>query len=108
MSGDDIVERLRRAHQTVPIPSIESLYSNAADEITRLRAERDATRLIVNDLTVEIHWLRAAGDALADSLRRSEEQFYAHWFEEGVVTEKVREYVSEHSSLVAWQEARRG
>lgn len=42
MSGDDIVERLRQVHQTVPIPSIASLYSNAADEIVRLRAEREA------------------------------------------------------------------
>jgi hypothetical protein len=37
VSGDDIVERLREAHQTVPIPSIASLYSNAAAEIERLR-----------------------------------------------------------------------
>ncbi len=49
MSGDDIVERLRDAHQTVPIPSIASLYSDAADEIERLRA---------------------AGDAMADNFRR--------------------------------------
>ncbi len=48
MSGD-IVERLREAHQTVPIPSIASLYSDAADEIERLRA---------------------AGDAMADNFRR--------------------------------------
>ena len=48
VSGD-IVERLREAHQTVPIPSIASLYSDAADEIERLRA---------------------AGDAMADNFRR--------------------------------------
>ena len=35
----DIVDRLRAAHQTSPIPSIASLYSNAADEIVDLRAE---------------------------------------------------------------------
>ena len=43
------MERLREAHQTVPIPSIASLYSDAADEIERLRA---------------------AGDAMADNFRR--------------------------------------
>jgi hypothetical protein len=48
VSGD-IVERLRDAHQTVPLPSIASIYSNAADEIERLRA---------------------AGDAMADNFRR--------------------------------------
>ena len=35
--SSDIVERLRQAHQTVPIPAIASLYSDAADEIKRLQ-----------------------------------------------------------------------
>ena len=38
MSGDDIVERLRDAHQTVPIPSIASLYSDAADLLDAIDA----------------------------------------------------------------------
>ncbi len=37
MSGD-IVERLRDAHQTVPIPSIASLYSDAADLLDAIDA----------------------------------------------------------------------
>ena len=51
MSGD-IVERLRRAHQTVPIPSIASLYSNAADEIERLRAENERLRALITEWDV--------------------------------------------------------
>lgn len=39
----NVVERLRQAHQTVPIPSIASLYSDAADEIERLRAAANRT-----------------------------------------------------------------
>lgn len=84
MSGDDIVVRL--GHVTADDEQCRCLKCEAADEIKRLRA---------------------AGDALADSLQRSEEQFYAHWFEEGVVNEKVREYVSGHSALAAFKEARR-
>jgi hypothetical protein len=37
MSGD-IVERLRRAHQALPIPSIASLYSDAADLLEAIDA----------------------------------------------------------------------
>ncbi len=55
MSGD-IVERLREAHQTVPIPSIASLYSNAAAEIERLRAEAerltDELRQVANEIAL--------------------------------------------------------
>ena len=53
-----------------------------------LTIERDASRLIINDLTVEIHWLRAAGDALAKSLAEFNDP------EDGL-------------RLLAWQEARR-
>jgi hypothetical protein len=54
VSGD-IVERLRQAHQTVPIPSIASLYSNAADAIEQRDAELAAER-------AEVERLRAAVD----------------------------------------------
>ena len=37
--------------------------------IKELTAERDASRLIINDLTAEVERLRAAGDALATALR---------------------------------------
>lgn len=40
----------------------------AAEVIMDLRAERDAARLIINDLTAEVERLRAAGDALAEAL----------------------------------------
>jgi len=43
--SSDIVERLREAHQTVPIPAIASLYSNAADEVEWLRAEVERLRV---------------------------------------------------------------
>ena len=62
----------------------------AAEVIMDLRAERDASRLIINDLTVEIHRLRAAGDALAEACAF------------------VRAHPPEITrSLAAWQEARK-
>lgn len=54
MSGD-LEKCLRRAHLTIPIPSIASLCSEAADAIE----ERDA----------EIDRLHTIGDALANALR---------------------------------------
>ncbi len=69
MSERDIVERLRDAHQTVPIPAIASLYSNAADEIKRLRAE---VRGFQAESGCWQRWHdaeRALTDQLADALR---------------------------------------
>ena len=96
MSGD-IVERLRA--EVVPCPGkgwdgngvqhcaeccfgtgvdaatadelrVMVLARDAADTIKNLTAERDASRLMISDLTAEVERLRAAGDALADNLRR--------------------------------------
>jgi hypothetical protein len=36
--SSDIVKRLRDAHQTVPLPSIASIYSNAADLLDAIDA----------------------------------------------------------------------
>ncbi len=82
MSGDrDIVERLREAHQTVPIPSIASLYSNAADEIERLEAARqqllNAARGYMDmvceerDKNERLRAERGAEHALADQLHNA-------------------------------------
>lgn len=53
----DLVKRLREHHQTVPIPGIASIYSNAADrlealeaDVVRLTAERDALKALVAEL----------------------------------------------------------
>ena len=79
MSGDDIVERIMRAVQSCPCRRRPVMGSQimggcercdaeqlVADEIERLRAERDASRLIISDLTAEVERLRAAGDALVE------------------------------------------
>ncbi len=78
MSGD-IVERLREAHQTVPIPAIASLYSNAADEIERLRAAREHTEQGIDKMLTEVKRLRAALQLIVDQLEegfpKSAQQF---------------------------------
>lgn len=110
MSGD-IVERLEGRAETLgwlnEQDGTREILLEAAEVIEQLRADLAAERDEVERLTDRIATLCTAGDALADSLQRSEEQFYAHWFEEGVVNEKVREYVSGHSALAAFKEARR-
>ena len=58
-------------------------------------------------LTAELAAERALADQLAKALRSSEERIYSDMFHDGVVTDKVREYVSDHHSLAAWREARR-
>jgi hypothetical protein len=72
-----------------------------------LNCMNDDTPHVFPSQRAEIERLRAAGDALAASLVRSEEQFYAHMFHDGVVTDEVREYVSNHHSLAAWKEISR-
>ena len=96
MSGDDIVERLREYASVVQRDYYDDgdLPKQAADAIEDLTVERDASRLIISDLTAEVErlWeqnhelstryvelldtldatrferdrLRAAGDALAE------------------------------------------
>lgn len=94
--SSDIVERLCQAHQTMPVPSLASLYSDAADEIVRLRAEvkgltgeRDFNERQLVAEVAKVERLRAAGDALADALER---RLNRH----------------QHDAIDAWQEASRG
>ena len=79
---DSIVEA-SNPHQIVNLPQ--------DDEIERLTAERDALRLIANDMTVEMHGLRAAGDALAVRHRKT-------FFLDGAFDAELRQ----------WEAARRG
>lgn len=112
--SDLVVERFRaKAEEAEAVGEREEafMYRIAADEIERLRAERDAeraevarlirfaqlllaerdaSRLIISDLTAEAERLRAAGDTLAVYVRAA---------------------VGLHGDLAAidaWQEARRG
>jgi hypothetical protein len=88
--------------------------NSAAAEIKRLRSilatvseEREVYRNAQISTESGYHAERALADQLAEALRSSEERLYSHMFHDGVVTDKVREYVSDHHSLIAWQEARR-
>lgn len=97
MSGDDIVNRLRvrRGAQGHPMGGHNGWCDltdpeklEAADEIVRLRAERDASRLIINDLSAEIKRLRALiteWDATCETLRRPPRQWSeGDWYDAGV------------------------
>ena len=99
--SSDIVERLRLLAATYPLwGEVKTRSNQAAYEIERLRAERDASRLMISDLTAEAERLRAAGDALAE------------------VSLGARPWITplfamEHGNRIsaataAWQEARRG
>ncbi len=74
MSGDiDIVERLRlyAAAEAIHAPLNGGgfgVMQEAADAIEDLTAERDASRLIINDLTAEVERLRAAGDRAYEAI----------------------------------------
>lgn len=65
MSGD-IVERLRRCPEQFPPYSVRT---DAAAEIERLRAERDAERALAD-------WL---AHALADHMRGEDHSAYTEW-----------------------------
>jgi hypothetical protein len=69
----------------------EALCDALCKAVGDLTVERDASRLIINDLTAEVERLRAAGDALAEACA----------FVRAHPPEVTR-------SLAAWQEARRG
>ena len=102
MSGDDIVERLRRWDDGRISTHYEGCWDShpvcaivlAADAIDDLTVERDATRLIISDLTAEVDRLRAAGDALAEAL---DDLCYSYCGNE-----------ADADLVDAWQEARRG
>jgi hypothetical protein len=68
VSERDIVERLRDAHQTVPIPAIASLYSNAADEIERLGAEMERLRAALRYISSPTMSLPGGADAAQHAL----------------------------------------
>lgn len=69
MAGDDIVTRLRDYHATVSEapPYYRELTQAAADEIERLRAERDALFVLTDRLTAEHDALRAERDEVRQS-----------------------------------------
>jgi uncharacterized coiled-coil DUF342 family protein len=67
VSGDDIVERLREYASVVQRDYYDDgdLPKQAAEVIMDLRAERDASRLIINDLTAEVDRLREQNHELS-------------------------------------------
>jgi hypothetical protein len=67
--ADDVIARLD-ADDTLGL----RLPDIVASELARLRAERDASRLIISDLTVEVERLRAEVAVLRDELRLAGEE----------------------------------
>ena len=88
MSGD-IVQWLREYASVVQRDYYDDgdLPKQAADAIEELTVERDASRLIISDLTAEVERLRAAGDRLAEFAGDNP------WA---------------HIDIATWQEVRRG
>ena len=81
--GDDVELRI---HELA-----EALCDAVCKAVGDLTAERDASRLIINDLTAEVERLRAAGDALAVRHRKT-------FFLDGAFDAELRQ----------WEAARRG
>jgi hypothetical protein len=80
-------------------------HPNRPRDCNCVRCEAAAS---IKDLSRKHAAERSLADRLADALRHSEEKFYADYFEEGVVTDKIRGYVATHESLAAYKEARSG
>ena len=64
-SDRNIVQELRLLGSLDCPYGCDEVGNPAADVIEELRTERDASRLIIIDLTAEVDRLRAAGDRLA-------------------------------------------